>query len=233
MLRNFDRMRHGFFSRAIIKNVVKEPAWRAQLNTGFIRYATSQPLVRPDIPNKLLYEKPENNPVTQRYWEHTFGQQTLPAAATWLIELARVSIPETYTGIVKSLEQCVSTEQDVYTDSSNWGNPHALPGAITIRWLFRLERSDTPEPAQLVYSGPNPIVPGEPHFELQEITELWYPAASAVSQNFHLTIGGRYRLRLFALVENASPPLFVSARIRGFRLSAYDNYTLLPLRSVW
>jgi hypothetical protein len=239
-LRNFERMRHGMFSRAIIKNVVKEPAWRARLNTAFIHFACAQPPVKSDIPFKRLYEKPEMNPATQRYWEHTYGLQTSPAGTDpWLIELARVNIPQSLVGIVKSLEQFVF-HPDIqgntfYSASANWGNPHVLPLAtVTIRWLFRLERGDTPEPPQLNYSGTNPIVPGEPHFELPEMTELWFPSASPVSQNFHLTIGGRYRLRLFALLEwTAEFSLGISAKMRGFRLSPFDKLTLKPLRSVW
>lgn len=228
------------FNRAIIKNVVKEPSWRSRLNSAFIRYACSHRPIRSEIPFKRWYEKPEMNPATQRYWEHTFGLQTSPAGTDpWLIELARVNIPQAYIGIIKSLEQFVYhpdiQNPVIYSGNSNWGNPHVIPvSTVTVRWLFRLERGDTPEPAQLNYSGPNPIVPGEPHFEQPDMTELWFPAASPVSQNFHMTIGGRYRFRVFALLEWVSEfSIGISAKIRGFRLSPYDRLTLRPLRSVW
>ena len=240
MLRNFERMRHGMFNRAIFGNVVKEPGWRSRLNTAFIRCAFAQPLVRSEIPRKLLFEKPEMNPATQRYWEHTYGLQTSPAGTDpWLVELARVTIPQAAVGIVKSFEQFVYhpdiAEPVYYSESGNWGNPHILPAAtVTIRWIFRLERDEAPEPAQLVYSGPNPELPGVPHYEQPDMTELWFPAASPPSQNFHLTIGGRYRFRVFALLEwTAEYSIGVSAKIRGFRMSPYDSLTLRPLRSVW
>lgn len=233
-------MRHGFFDRVIRKNVVKEPEWRARLNTSFLRFVSSQSLVRSEIPKKRLFEKPEVNPLTQHYWEHTFSVQDSPAGTDpWLIELARLNVPEAYTAVCKSFEQFVARTGEsaiVYSLNEYWGNPHGLPDSVNIRWLFRLERGDTPEPAQINYSGlaPNPRIPGEPHFELPEMEEIWFPAASPVSQNFHMTIGGRYRFRVLALVERTSDvDLQISAKIRGFQLSSFDNFTLLPLRSVW
>lgn len=238
-MRAFERLRHDMFSRVISKNVVPEPAWRARLNNSFIQWAMGQPLTRSEIPCKNEFERPEVNPRTQRYVEHTYGLQTSPAGGDpWMIELARLTIPSANTAIVKSFEQVVlqaGEETDVYSESQNWGNPFILPDGFNVAWHFRLERGDNPEPVQLNVSGVNPVLPGEPHFEVSQMNDLWFPASSPASQNIHWTIGGRYRFRVIAIVTwpVAYEEVSIAAKVRGFRLSSFDRFTILPIRSNW
>lgn len=239
-MRSFERLRHDFFERAIKKNVVKEPAWRARLNNAFFSWAMRQPLEQSEIPCKNQFERPEVNPRTQRYIEHTYGLQTSPATGDpWMIELARTTVPGAFTAIIKSFEQFVSHASIeapfICSESENWGNPFILPTDFDVTWHFRIERGDTPEPAQLNFNGLNPELPGEPHLEYSVMEDLWFPASSPASQNIHLTIGGRYRFRVIAIVTWPGDYLEmgIAAKIRGFRLSAFDRLTLLPIRSTW
>lgn len=192
----------------------------------------------PNIRNKRFFEKPELSPLTQRYWEHTFGTAPSPGGPDpWLVELCRITIPDAYIGICKSFEQYVYhpdiQEPQTYSLNANWGDPFVLPANVNITWLFRLERAETPEPPRLNITNPNPQIPGEPHFEISEMSDLWYPAASPVGQNFHLTIGGRYRFRVFALMGATDYAIDIAAKIRGFRLSSFSKMTSLPIRSIW
>ena len=244
MLRNFERLRQGYFQQAIIKNIVNEPKWHRRLNNGWLKWALNQPLsapIVPEIPCKRLYERPEVNPLTQKYVEHTYGLETSPAGGVpWLIELARVNVPEAYTLILKGFEQYLEhpdIQNPIYFSVSGlWGRPFQLPTGVNIVWLFRVERGDTPEPAQINLAAPSHTLPGQPHFEIAEMHDLWFPAGSPPSQNFHMTVGGRYRLRVLALVTwaiGSSYQLQIAAKVRGFRISAFDKNTLLPMRSVW
>lgn len=238
-MRSWERLRHTFFSRTIAKNVVKEPAWRARLNNAFVQWAMGQPLERSEIPCKNRFERPEVNPRTQRYLEHTYGLQTSPATGDpWLIELARINVPAAFTAIIKSFEQFVSHSIEtpvICSASGNWGNPFILPDDFDLTWHLRIERGDSPEPPQLNYNGLNPEFPGEPHFEVNTFEDLWFPASSPASQNIHWTVGGRYRFRVLALVTWPGDYLemSVAAKIRGFRISPFDRLTLLPIRSNW
>ena len=238
--RSWEKLRHVGFDRAIRTNVVKEPSWRARLNNSFVKFAMSQRVpVLAEIPHKLIYQKPEQNPRTQKYWESTRGLLTAPAGVNpWIVELARIAVADGYVGILKSFEQVVTVEEQevCLSESENWGNPFLIPDELTFTWYFRLERSGTGEPPWINIASPTPLVylPGEPHFDLQEIYGLWYPAASPPSQNFHLTIGGRYRLRVLCVVARTdTTPFAVSAKIRGFSLSAYDKDTQHTIRSLW
>ena len=241
MIRNFDKLRHDGFARAIKKNVVKEPSWRARLNNRFIQWALSQPLEKPTVPARQLYELPELNPRTLHYWQNRPILYSAPAGTDpWLIELARVVIPSENIGILKSLEQVVVhpdlQNPNYFSISGQWGNPFPFPAGLIITWHLRLERVTGTEPALINQSGVGvqALLPGEPHFELPEFDNLWFPASSPASQNIHLTIGGRYRLRVLALVERADEyDLSIACKIRGFRLSPYDKFTLFPLRALW
>lgn len=240
MIRSFEKLRHGWFSDAINLNVVKEPVWRARLNNAFLCWAFRQPVPRPAIPDRLGYEHPDQNPRTQRYWENRPILYESPAGTDpWLIELARVTIPYASIGILKSFEQVVILTDEgefCFSGSANWGHPFVLPDWLTITWHFRLERVTGTEPALINQSGLNveALLPGEPHFDLAIMDNIWFPASSPASQNIHLTIGGRYRFRVLALVERDEEyTISIAAKIRGFRLSAFDAFTVLPVRSIW
>jgi hypothetical protein len=244
MDRNFERLRHGFFQRSITKNIVNEPSWHRRMNNGWLKWAMSRPLSEPvvsEIPYKRLYERPEVNPLTQHYIEHTYGLETSPEGGVpWLIELARINVPEAYTVVLKGFEQYLEhpdVQNPIYFSvSGSWGRPFQMPADIDVVWMFRVERGDTAEPPQINVAAPSHTLPGTPHFEVAEMRDLWFPAGSPPSQNFHLTIGGRYRLRVLALVTwafGSEYQLQIAAKVRGFRVSAFDTMTLLPVRSVW
>lgn len=241
MARSWEKMRHLGFDRAIRKSVVKEPKWRARIPNGFISWAMAQYRPISPIKNRHAYQAPEINPRTQQYVEHTWGLMEAPAGTVpWLIELSRIVIPDNRIGIIKGLEQ-VLTHSDLespqyFSTSANWGNPFPFPPTVDVTWYLRLERVTGVEPAQLNISavGVQALLPGEPHFDLPELHDLWFPASSAASQNIHLAVGGRYRLRLCAIVERtAEYALSISGKLKGFHLSSFDSYTLLPVRSIW
>lgn len=244
MLRSFEGLRQSMLAAAIRKNVVREPTWRARMNNQFVRWAMSQQVIRlPEIPRKRLYENPEQNPLTQKSWENTHpdGLLTAPAGTVpWIVELARISVPQDYVGVCKSFEQ-VLIHPDIqdpitFSLSGNWGNPFLLPAGVTVTWHFRVERSDQGEPGWINASSPTPLVllPGEPHFDVSEMQDLWFGASSPPSQNFHMTIGSRYRMRVLAIVERDDEyAIQIAAKIRGFTLSCYDPMTLLAIRSIW
>lgn len=232
------------FDRVIKKNVVREPPWRSKLNVSFLRYSMALGRVvrpAPDTPFKLLYEKPEVNPLTQNYWEHTFDLQAHPGGVNpWLIELARVVVPEGYVGVLKSFEQVVEHEAIEtpvhYSESGNWGRPFLIRDAnVSLTWYFRLEHWTGFEPPQVNTVNPAPRDwPGVPHFEQPQMRDIWFPASSPASQNIHMTIGSGYLMRVLCLVElTAAYDLSISAKIRGFKMSAYNPSTLFAIRSVW
>lgn len=223
--------------RAIRFNILPEPRWKARLNNAFIRWAFSQPVPR-GFYSINKDENPEQNPKTQRYWEHTFGLMEAPSGTTpWVIELARISIPDSFVGVCKGFEQFVDVEgESPVTTSDDWGNPFILPDEIRITWYFRLERCDTGEPPQINASSVSPMIllPGEPHFDVSEMRDLWFPAASPPSQSFHMTVGGRYRLRILAIVERDEEyDIGIAAKIRGFRISSFGIFSNQSIRSIW
>lgn len=240
MLRSWEKMRYDGFSRAIQNNAIKEPSWHRRLNNRFLTWVMTQPIpVLPELPNKRAYQTPEQNPLTQRYWENTRGLLEAPTGTVpWLVELARISIPDESVAIVKGFEQFIDVEgESPLTASADWGNPFILTQyGITVEWYFRLERNDGGEPAWINISSPTPRVylPGEPHFDVHVYQDVWFPAGSPPSQNFHMTIGGRYRLRVLALVARTEQyDLKIAAKIRGFDLSNFDPNTLFAIRANW
>lgn len=241
LMRNFEQLRYAMLNQAIRKNVIREPKWRSRINLGFLAWANLQATrhaVAPTIFRQASYEHPELDPLTQRYWESTRGLLDAPAGIVpWVVELARISVQDGQIGICKSLEQVVIhpdlQSPSYYSTISSWGNPFVIPTTVGVTWHLRLERCDQGEPAWINASSPTPaiLLPGEPHFDLPQITDLWFPAASPSGQNIHLCIGSRYRLRVIAVVTRTEEfALSVSAKIRGFSQGVYSPYTLRSLR---
>lgn len=241
-MRSWEKLRHGWYRTTIEKSVVKEPLWRARLNDRYFAWAMSRRIACP-ITSRLLYEKPEQSPLTQRYWENTHPDSPLTApvgVVPWVVELCRVEIPLASVGVCKSFEQFVYhpdlQDPSWFSTSSSWGNPFPLPATVRIVWHFRLERAGTAEPPWINASSATPaaLLPGVAHFDVPEMRDLWFPAASSSSQNFHLTVGSRYRLRVVAIVErDAEYALEIAAKIRGFELSSFDATSLLAIRAIW
>lgn len=240
-MRSWEKLRYGWYRTAIEKNVIREPRWRSRLNNRFFLWAMSG--CHYGRNSRLPFEKPEQNPLTQRYWENTHPDSPLTAPAgvvPWVVELCRTSVPMASVAICKSFEQFVYhpdlQSPSHFSISSSWGNPFPLPATVRITWHFRIERSGTGEPVWINASSPTPAVllPGVAHSDIAEVRDLWFPAASSSSQNFHLTIGSRYRLRVIAVVErDVEYELELAAKIRGFRLSSFDAMSLLAIRSIW
>ncbi|MDD3380026.1 MAG: hypothetical protein PHD68_02260 [Rugosibacter sp.] len=193
------------------------------------------------IEGKGGYDRPEANPATQHYFENTQGLIAAPAGvAPWVVELARVVIPESWVGVIKSFEE-VAIHEDVasplyFSRSDSWGNPFVIPSTVTVRFHIRIERCDAGEPAYINAVAPVPeiLLPGEAHPDWPWTDDLWFPAASAVGQNIHVTVGSGYRMRVIAIVRRTvAYDVSLAVRIRGFRQSAYDPMTKLALRSIW
>jgi hypothetical protein len=143
-------------------------------------------------------------------------------------------------GVCKSFEQFVYhpdiQDPAYFSISASWGNPFPLPSTVQIVWHFRLERAGTAEPPWINASSATPeaLLPGVAHFDVPEMRDLWFPAASSSSQNFHVTIGSRYRLRVIAVVErDVEYALEIAAKIRGFELSSFDAMSQLAIRSIF
>jgi hypothetical protein len=240
-MRAFERLRHSGLKYAIESNVINEPRWRSRLNNGYLRWAMSRFPSYSPIQNKAIFERPEQSPLSQHYWEQTEGLIAAPAnLIPWVVELARIHVPDSWVGVMKSFEQVlihVDVQNPIYfSQSGQWGNPFNLPATVQVRWHFRVERDDFGEPPLVNGSSlaPETLLPGNPHPDFPWADDLWFPAAAPPSQNIHLIIGSGQRLRIVAVVQRTVLyDLSIAAKIRGFRQSAYHPMTQLAIRSIW
>jgi hypothetical protein len=245
MIRSFDMATHTLFRRTIDRNVVKEPPWMAKLNNRFFVDAmwraahpnmTSPFADRGAIRNKRAYQAPHQSPLTQKYWESTLDLKTHPGGTDpWLVELARVDIQWDEVGVIKGFQQYLVNEVTHYSESANWGRPFVPPTEASLTWYFRVESITGPTPPAISLLNPGPQDwPGAPHQEFPQCRDLWFPACSPASQNFHLTVGPGNRLRVLALVDLVTDvDIEISAKISGYRMSLYAAETLLAIRALW
>jgi hypothetical protein len=241
-MRNFEQLRYDFFRRIIDKNVLREPSWRERLNNAFLSWAMSvQPPASDVIPEQGKYERAADNPLTQNYFESAPVVMTHPGGVgDWLAEVARVIVPKSRVGVVKGFEQFLVHDDiagdTVFSRADSWGNPFLasdIAAVDSVRWLWRIEPTTGAVPAMISQVNP-PMIPGIPHPNVPEMTDLWFPATSAAAQNIHVTIGGGNTLRVFALITlNAEYALRVAAKVKGFTISQYDPMTKIAIRSIW
>lgn len=241
-MRNWEKLRHLGFRAALQQNIVAEPRWRSSLNLGWFRWAFSQEHLHSDIPCRGKFDQPERSPLSQRYWENTRGLLQAPQGITpWVAEVARIYIPDEFIGVLKGFEQVlvqteIQGETGWMTASAAWGNPFNLPTDTEITWHFRVHRLRGTSPTWINASSaaPETLLPGEPHPDLPSTTSLWYPAASPVSQNFHLHIGGGYTLRVVSvLTRDSQVDVSIAGKIRGFQIGNYSLQTREATRSNW
>lgn len=158
-------------------------------------------------------------PQTRRYQqsEQAPGSPlTQPDLNPWLVELCRFEIPTGHLGIVKSLEQYISADQTVFTQSQYWGDPFVT--GIDLTWYFRLSPVTTPRDPWVSISGltvgPDQL-PGIAYSDLPQTEDLWYPAASSSAENVHLPLPGGQILRVFVLVPAVEERKQVACRLTG------------------
>lgn len=144
----------------------------------------------------------------------------------WLVELARWPVPYGYFGVVKSLEQYLSTPvlegpPSVWSASGRWGDPWYPGWTDSIMWHLRLTPIDRlPGLPWFVATGVNAIpdsLPDSSYSDLDSTPYLWYPAASPAAHNIHLPIPGGYVLRVFLLAgpRTAQDQLYAACRVTG------------------
>jgi hypothetical protein len=239
-MRSFPRMAYHGLKCAVKRDIVKEPKWRRRIPLGWIGLAIREIAPSPTVPNRGNYDHPGTNPLSMRYWEQTRGLIDHPGGTDpWLVELARHVVPLGHVGVVKSFEQVLdhpAIEGSLYfTASSNWGRPYILPAGVTVRWLWRLDEYNGTSPPWISTLNPAPQdYPGISHWDCPNMEDIWFPAGSPPSQNFHLLTTGGYCLRVLALIETTSDyALSVSAKIRGFDVGQYGLTSQLAIRSLW
>lgn len=224
-------------NNAVAGDLIAEPYFRSIVNLGLWSWATHQPRIKPTVYRRQKYEDLAGDARTQHYWENTLGFfQFEQIVSTWLVEVARTETPAGVVAIMKSFEQYIREPQIeaqdiVLSESENWGNPGLSQGRY--RWHFRIEpyRGLT---TPVISSGPPYFLPGLPHPDLPFIDDIWYPAASPVSQNWHLIVDEKTRLRVFCeILTPTISGLELAAKIRGYRIGVYSSEALLSARSLW
>lgn len=239
-MRDFPIDAHRGLTVAISKGIAREPRWRARLNSAWLTSVIEAELPIPAFPDRQRFDFADRNPLSMRTWENTRGLIAHPGGTDpWLVELARQPVEFNTLSVVKSFEQ-VLEHADIedpihFSQSGNWGRPFIFPVGLAIRWYFRLSPYNGASPPWINVFNPAPQDwPGEPHFDISEMQDLWFPAGSPPTQSFHMLIGGGYLLRILALVElDAEYDLSIAAKIRGYSVGAYGVSSQLAIRSLW
>ena len=246
-MRNYFKEVGDGYRNALKMDVVKEPRWRSRTNMSFVDWATSQ--IQPDESVKYQkgYEVPDQNPLTQRYFENTRGPVIYSEAAPnpgYYIEVAKRAVPNGSIGVVKGIGQYfVYTTIEatlVYTINALWGDPFVLERSYDFqpRWHFRLENYEGADPVWMTAPIVGNLLPGEAHPDLAYTDGLSYPWSAPSSQNIHLLIPGGKRLRVIveipaAIGEENQVDIEVAGVIRGFTLGDYGYHTLAAIRAHW
>lgn len=190
-------------------------------------------------------------PATRRYVESdaprelptTQSQPTL----SWLVELARWTVPFGYFGVVKSYEQYLSVPavqggENVLSASGRWGDPFPLgitSAAPILRWYLRLSPIQSALGlAWFEAAGAGAIpdrLPGTPYTDLDSTSGLWYPASSPAAHNIHLPVPGGYVLRAFLLAgaQAADAPLSAYLRLTGTIQAETNDSAQQVARESW
>jgi hypothetical protein len=176
-------------------------------------------------------------PQTRRYKqsEQAPGSPlTQPDLNPWLVELCRFEVPTGNLGIIKSIEQYISVDQTVFTQSQYWGNPFIT--GIDLTWFLRLSPVTTPREPWLSISGPTVgpnQLPGIAYSDLPQTDDLWYPAASSSAANVHLPLPGGQILRVFVLVPIVEERKTVACRLTGSIQIEICRDTQVVARVTW
>lgn len=165
---------------------------------------------------------PSGNPLTQP-----------DAAQSWLVELARFTVPYGSIGMIKSIEQYLSHSENNWTESAKWGVPY--PTGVDVSWHFRLSKiaSSIPWVSTSGTSATQEYLPGIPHPDLPNTDDIWYPASSPASTHVHIIVPGGYILRAFAIVGSSQSEAGVAIRLTGSTQSETNNEAQKVIRSEW
>lgn len=205
----------------------------AQLKGQRERYTIDPSWIR----RQTTWQRPD----TRRYQNSLMPPNSplsLGVALPWMVEVSRWSVPVGYFGIVKSVEQFLSSPglqtTVVHSDSSHWGNPFSwLPNRV--KWYFRLSPLSGGVGPWINVTGISALadnLPGLIYTDMSVTDDLWYPAGSSSSANIHLPVPGGYCLRSYAIV----PPVVgtsVALKMSGTIQSEVNSDTQTVARVVW
>ena len=164
-------------------------------------------------------------PAALRSIVHTFERSaTLTAPNNYVLELARVCVPDGQIAHLTGIEQYLAEPNGrLYASSCQfWGMPYneTVPLADIV-WFLRLEDYYGLQAPQFLVTAavlpdPRPILPGMPWPDLPEFSGLWYPAHN--KNGFRGTIPSGKALRFLVYVP-ASALVPYDWRVAG-RLTA-------------
>jgi hypothetical protein len=204
-------------------------------NVRFFRYALKRPPINPD------WQRPDSdldytNPATIHQMVAGRSPQIHPGtgAEPWRVELARWECPYGTTGIIRAVEQYVSTlegeQKTVWSDNAHWGDPFCGFGT----WRMVIEDFTTPAPAWVSQLNPGGPFPGIPYQDWPGSEGIWYPAGSPSANNVHLPTPAGRRIRVFWDYPGTKSLLpTVAVLLRGSIHGQFAPETKVPLRSEW
>jgi len=196
------------------------------------------------VPSPWLHQQASwQLPTTRRYQQST-APPVQPivqpiAASPWMVEVARFPVSGGSVGIIKSFEQFLSSPglvtPTIHSIAAANGNPFPVAG---ISWYFRLSDIERLAQPWINVQGVSAIpeyLPGIPYSDLSSTDDLWFPACSSASTNFHLPIPGGQILRLFFLcgAQDEESPLTVSAKLAGTTQVETNPDAQYVVRTTW
>jgi len=151
------------------------------------------------------------HPATAHYREHSYEPFEIVQGPDITVELARFSVPDGASGIVRKLFQWV----DGYSSSVSWGNPWVNdPRVDGLLWSLRLIPFKGSVDSR--YISTDEFLPGQPYPDLPNFRYLWFlPNASQADIN--LVVPAGYSLRLYVRAPDpAELKFYVMGRLVGY-----------------
>lgn len=221
--------------RAFDLGVVLEPYWRFELDEHFWQVALSQP-PKPEGERNPDRQSLLSHPEVRQYRQNSRGFQQHPEVgpfSPWRVELARFAVQRGQVGIIKAMEQFLSSisgeTETVWTASTRWGDPRAPFGT----WVFRLSPYLGTEIPWVNQLNPTPTRPGIAYPHLEPENDLWFPVHCGSSQNIHLIVPGGHMLRAFWECGELLVRPTVALKLRGSVQGQYSTYAEESTRANW
>lgn len=135
------------------------------------------------------------HPATAHYREHAYEPwSNAHTVNAMTVELARFTVPQGSSGIVRKLFQWV----EGYTDINQWGDPLTNNAVVDgVVWHLRLSNFNGAVDPRLI--SDSPFLPGQPYPDLPFIQYLWF-LPQAAGSDINLVVPGGFSLRLIARI---------------------------------
>lgn len=178
------------------------------------------------------------SPRSLHYRENTRGERVHPDEEDfrpWITEVARFRVPRGNVGVVKGIDQYLSSVtlqgETIHSLSPVWGDPFTTlsePG----EWHFRLSALNR-VPIPWFDAMAIQRLPGYSYPDLPVSRGLWWPAGSSSAHNIHLLIPEERLLRLFYVNQNPEVRIHVSALLRGYIQASMSAQAVSNIRQNW